>query len=34
MTILIDGSEILAAELASKISRYDFAIQISKIGFL
>jgi soluble lytic murein transglycosylase len=27
-----DGSEILAAELASKISRYDFAIQISKIA--
>ena len=25
-----EGSEILAAELASKISRYDFAIQISK----
>jgi len=27
-----DGSEILAAELASKISRYDFAIQISKLA--
>jgi soluble lytic murein transglycosylase len=26
------GSEILAAELASKISRYDFAIQISKLA--
>ena len=26
------GSEILAAELASKISRYDFAIQISKVA--
>ncbi len=26
------GSEILAAELASDISRYDFAIQISKIA--
>ena len=25
-----EGSEILAAELATKISRYDFAIQISK----
>ena len=27
-----NGSEILAAELASKISRYDFAIQISKLA--
>jgi len=27
-----EGSEILAAELASKISRYDFAIQISKLA--
>ena len=27
-----DGSEILAAELASNISRYDFAIQISKLA--
>ena len=26
------GSEILAAELASKISRYDYAIQISKLA--
>jgi soluble lytic murein transglycosylase len=26
------GSEILASELASKISRYDFAIQISKLA--
>ena len=26
------GSEILAAELASNISRYDFAIQISKLA--
>jgi soluble lytic murein transglycosylase len=26
------GSEILAAELATKINRYDFAIQISKIS--
>ena len=26
------GSEILAAELASKISRYDFSIQISKLA--
>ncbi len=26
------GSEILSAELATKISRYDFAIQISKIA--
>ncbi|MDA9072014.1 lytic transglycosylase domain-containing protein, partial [Candidatus Pelagibacter sp.] len=26
------GSEVLAAELASKISRYDFAIQISKLA--
>ena len=27
-----NGSEILAAELASNISRYDFAIQISKLA--
>ena len=27
-----DGSEILAAELATNISRYDFAIQVSKIA--
>jgi len=27
-----NGSEILAAELATKISRYDFAIQISKLA--
>ena len=27
-----DGSEILAAELATKIERFDFAIQISKIA--
>jgi len=27
-----NGSEILAAELASNISRYDFAIQVSKIA--
>ncbi len=27
-----DGSEILAAELATNISRYDFAIQISKLA--
>ena len=27
-----NGSEILAAELATQISRYDFAIQISKIA--
>ncbi|MFL2898582.1 MAG: lytic transglycosylase domain-containing protein [Candidatus Pelagibacter sp.] len=27
-----NGSEILAAELATKISRYDYAIQISKIA--
>ena len=27
-----DGSEILAAELATKISRYDYAIQISKLA--
>jgi len=27
-----NGSEILAAELASKISRFDFAIQISKLA--
>ena len=26
------GSEILSAELASEISRYDFAIQIAKIA--
>ena len=26
------GSEILAAELATNISRYDFAIQISKLA--
>ena len=26
------GSEILAAELATNIERYDFAIQISKIA--
>jgi len=29
---VVSGSEILAAELATKISRYDFAIQISKIA--
>jgi len=29
---IVSGSEILAAELASKISRYDFAIQISKLA--
>jgi soluble lytic murein transglycosylase len=29
---LDSGSEILAAELATKISRYDFAIQISKLA--
>ncbi|MDC1245478.1 lytic transglycosylase domain-containing protein [Pelagibacteraceae bacterium] len=29
---IISGSEILAAELATNISRYDFAIQISKIA--
>jgi len=27
-----DGSEILAAELATNIARYDFAIQVSKIA--
>ena len=27
-----DGSEILAAELATNISRYDFAIQVSKLA--
>ena len=32
MIILKDGSEILAAELATNISRYDFAIQVSKIA--
>ena len=26
------GSEILAAELATSIERYDFAIQVSKIA--
>ena len=29
---IINGSEILAAEIASNISRYDFAIQISKLA--
>ena len=29
---VVSGSEILAAELASNISRYDFAIQISKLA--
>ena len=29
---IVSGSEILAAELASNISRYDFAIQISKLA--
>jgi len=29
---IVNGSEILAAELASNISRYDFAIQISKLA--
>jgi soluble lytic murein transglycosylase len=28
------GSEILAAELATNIERFDFAIQISKISFI
>ena len=27
-----NGSEILAAELSTEISRYDFAIQISKLA--
>ena len=30
MIILDSGSEILAAELSTNISRYDFAIQIAK----
>ena len=29
---ILNGSEILAAELATKIERFDFAIQISKIA--
>ena len=29
---IINGSEILAAELATKIERFDFAIQISKLA--
>jgi soluble lytic murein transglycosylase len=29
---IASGSEILAAELATKISRYDFAIQVSKLA--
>jgi len=29
---VVSGSEILAAELASNIARYDFAIQISKLA--
>ncbi len=29
---IVEGSEILAAELATKISRYDFAIQVAKIA--
>ena len=29
---IVSGSEILAAELATNISRYDFAIQVSKIA--
>jgi soluble lytic murein transglycosylase len=32
MIILQSGSEVLAAELATNISRYDFAIQVSKIA--
>ena len=29
---IVSGSEILAAELATNISRYDFAIQVSKLA--
>ena len=29
-----NGSETLTAQLATNISRYDFAIQISKVGIL
>ena len=29
-----EGSELLAAELATNISRYDFAIQVSKLPLI